>query len=157
MMTFLYALSIIIPAIALFALTLHSFKARAKGKSTKKIFKTNVVAFGIIVVLMTCFAFSVSAADNNSTTAEAQTTATETTQATATADNSKGFGYLGAALATGLAGIGGGIAVGSSVPAAIAATSEDPQAFGKSLIFVALGESIALYGLVISILILNKI
>ena len=31
------------------------------------------------------------------------------------------------------------------------------KAFGKALIFVALGESIALYGVVISILILNKI
>ena len=29
--------------------------------------------------------------------------------------------------------------------------------FGKSLIFVALGESIALYGLVISIMILSKL
>ena len=41
--------------------------------------------------------------------------------------------------------------------AAIGATSEDPKSFGKSLIFVALGESIALYGVVISILILNKL
>ena len=42
-------------------------------------------------------------------------------------------------------------------PAAIAANSENPKTFGKSLIFVALGESIALYGLVISIMILNKL
>ena len=67
------------------------------------------------------------------------------------------IGLIAAALATGLAGIGGGIAVASAAPAAIAATSEDPKAFGKSLIFVALGEGIALYGLLISILILNKI
>ena len=45
----------------------------------------------------------------------------------------------------------------AGAPAAIAATSEDAKAFGKALIFVALGESIALYGVVISILILNKI
>ena len=38
-----------------------------------------------------------------------------------------------------------------------AATSEDLKAFCKALIFVALGESIALYGVVISILILNKV
>ena len=48
-------------------------------------------------------------------------------------------------------------AVAAGAPAAIAATSENPKAFGKSIIFVALGESIALYGVVISILILNKI
>ena len=65
--------------------------------------------------------------------------------------------FLAAGLVTGLAGIGGGIAVAAGAPAAIAATSEDPKAFGKALIFVSLGESIALYGVVISILILNKV
>ena len=49
------------------------------------------------------------------------------------------------------------MAVAAGAPAAIAAASEDPKSFGKSLIFVALGESIALYGVVISILILNKL
>ena len=65
-----------------------------------------------------------------------------------------GMKYLSAALATGLAGIGGGIAVASGASAAIGATSEDPKTFGKALIFVALGEGIALYGLLVSILIL---
>ena len=45
----------------------------------------------------------------------------------------------------------------SAAPAAIAANSENEKTFGKSLIFVALGESIALYGLVISIMILSKL
>ncbi|MEE0443770.1 MAG: ATP synthase subunit C [Acutalibacteraceae bacterium] len=72
-------------------------------------------------------------------------------------DNGKGLGLLAAAIVTGLSGVGGGIAVAAGAPAAIAATSEDAKAFGKALIFVALGESIALYGVVISILILNKI
>ena len=67
------------------------------------------------------------------------------------------MGLLAAAIVTSLAGIGGGIAVAAGAPAAIAATSEDPKSFGKSLIFVALGESIALYGVIISILILNKV
>ena len=49
------------------------------------------------------------------------------------------------------------IAVAAAAPAAIGATSEDPKAFGKALIFVALGEGIALYGLLVSILILAKI
>ena len=47
--------------------------------------------------------------------------------------------------------------VASAAPAAIAANSENEKTFGKSLIFVALGESIALYGLVISIMILSKL
>ena len=64
---------------------------------------------------------------------------------------------IGAALATGISGIGGGIAVGNAAPAAIGATSEDPKAFGKALIFVALGEGVALYGLLVSILIISKV
>lgn len=81
--------------------------------------------------------------------------ATEATTAVASADSSMAF--LAAALSTGMSAIGAGIAVAAAAPAAIGAFSEDPKAFGKALIFVALGEGVALYGLLISILILNKI
>ena len=50
-----------------------------------------------------------------------------------------------------------GIAVAAAAPAAIGAFSENEKNFGKSLIFVALGEGVAIYGLLISILIINKI
>lgn len=66
-----------------------------------------------------------------------------------------GLKYIGAALSTGLSGVGGGIAVASAASAAIGAMSENEKIMGKTLIFVALAEGIALYGLVISILILN--
>lgn len=66
----------------------------------------------------------------------------------------EGLKYLAAALSTGLASIGAGIGVGFSAPAAIGACSEDPKAFSKAMIFVVLGEGIAIYGLVISFLIL---
>lgn len=52
---------------------------------------------------------------------------------------------------------GAGVAVASAAPAAIGAVSEDPKAFGKAIIFVVLGEGIAIYGLLISILIINKL
>lgn len=68
-----------------------------------------------------------------------------------------GLGYLAAALATGLGSIGCGIAVAAAAPAAIGATAEEPKSFVKSLIFVALGEGVAIYGILISILILNAI
>lgn len=79
-----------------------------------------------------------------------------TTDAAANAGVSVGTGlkYIGAALSTGLASIGAGIGVGGGAPAAIGACSEDPKAFGKAMIFVVLGEGIAIYGLVISFLIL---
>ena len=53
--------------------------------------------------------------------------------------------------------LGAGIAIASTAPAAIGAFSEDPKAFGKALIFVVLGEGVALYGLLISILLINKL
>lgn len=87
--------------------------------------------------------------------------AEETTAASAASgDNAgfaKGMGLLAAAIVTSLAGIGGGIAIAAGAPAAIAANAENPKTFGKSIIFVALGESIILFGFVVSILILQKV
>ena len=71
---------------------------------------------------------------------------------TATGD---GLRYIGAALATGISGVGGGIAVSGAASAAIGAMSENEKIMGKTLIFVALAEGIALYGLVISFMIIN--
>ena len=62
-----------------------------------------------------------------------------------------------ASLSTGFSALGAGIAVAAAAPAAIGAFSENEKNFGKSLIFVALGEGVAIYGLLISILIINKI
>lgn len=67
----------------------------------------------------------------------------------------EGLKYIGAALSTGISGIGGGIAVASAASAAIGAMSENEKIMGKTLIFVALAEGIALYGLVISIMIIS--
>ncbi|MDF2951972.1 MAG: ATPase [Anaerocolumna sp.] len=66
-----------------------------------------------------------------------------------------GLKYIGAALATGLSCIGGGIAVASAASAALGAISEDSSIMGKALIFVALAEGIALYGLIVSFTILG--
>jgi V/A-type H+-transporting ATPase subunit K len=73
--------------------------------------------------------------------------------ATAAADPYAG---LAAAFSTGLACIGAGVAVGGTGAAAIGAIAEKPEAFGRSLIFVGMAEGIAIYGLVISFLVLNR-
>ena len=65
----------------------------------------------------------------------------------------QGLGFIAAALATGLSALGAGIAVAAAAPAAIGAFSENEKNFGKSMIFVALGEGVAIYGLLISIFI----
>ena len=68
-----------------------------------------------------------------------------------------GMGYIGAALVTGLSCVGGGIAVASAASAALGAISEDQSVLGKALIFVGLAEGIALYGLIISFMILGQL
>ncbi len=71
--------------------------------------------------------------------------------------SASGLGFIAAALCTGLATIGAGYAVGAVGSSALGAVSEDPKILGKTLIFVGLAEGIAIYGLIISILILGRI
>lgn len=77
--------------------------------------------------------------------------------AASSASNAVGFGYLAAALSTGLSCVGGGIAVASAASAALGAISEDSGALGKSLIFVGLAEGVCLYGLIISFMIIGRL
>ncbi len=72
--------------------------------------------------------------------------------ATSSAD---GLKYIAAALSTGMSTIGAGIAVASAASAALGALSEDSSIMGKALIFVALAEGVALYGMLISFMILG--
>ena len=110
----------------------------------------------IVAAVTCCGALGVFAADDANADTTAAATASETVNTDNDHNSSLSIGLVAAALATGLAG-SGGMAVASAAPAAIAANSENEKTFGKSLIFVALGESIALYGLVISIMILSKL
>ena len=68
-----------------------------------------------------------------------------------------GYGFLAAAIATALAALGAGFAVAKVGAAAIGALTEKPELFGRLLIFVGLAEGIAIYGLIVSILILNRL
>lgn len=76
---------------------------------------------------------------------------------TADAVSSAGLGYIAAGLAVGLGSIGCGIAVANAAPAAIGAVAEEPDVFGKAMIFVALGEGVALYGFLIAFLIIQAL
>jgi V/A-type H+-transporting ATPase subunit K len=67
------------------------------------------------------------------------------------------WGYIAAALATGLSSLGAGFAVASVGSAAVGALAEKPELLGRALIMVGLAEGIAIYGLIVSILILNQL
>lgn len=141
-------------ALSLFAILIFSFfigKLVFKNKKNASVaIRANIAVFVMMVIMCSAVAFSASAAETR------ETVNMQTTSAAAP-DNSRGMGFIASALAVGLAGIGGGIAVGSAAPAAIGATSEDPKNFGKSLIFVVLGEGIALYGLLMSFMIYSSV
>lgn len=139
----------LIPTAAVIAALLLLLPAR-KNRDTGRARRRLVMNAGLFVVAAALMAvMAVGAA------AEAPEAAAA---ATATASGAgQGMGFLAAALATGLSCLGAGIAIASTAPAAIGAFSEDPKAFGKALIFVVLGEGVALYGLLISILLINKL
>ena len=67
------------------------------------------------------------------------------------------WGYVSAAASAGLAALGAGYAVAQVGTAALGALAEKPELFGRVLVLVGLAEGIAIYGLIVSILILNRL
>lgn len=131
-----------LPVVFLISSVLIAVKAVSNGRSRKRTLLMQLASFAFVFAVCMVCPFVVNAAGAEVEVAQ---------------QGANGMAYIGAAAATGLSCIGGGIAVGNAAPAAIGATSEDPKAFGKAIIFVALGEGIALYGMLISIMILSKI
>jgi V/A-type H+-transporting ATPase subunit K len=72
--------------------------------------------------------------------------------ALASAQATGGERYIGAGLAVGLAGLGAGIGLGIAGAAAMSALVERPQERVWYLIFLALAEAVAIYGLLIGLL-----
>jgi V/A-type H+-transporting ATPase subunit K len=68
-----------------------------------------------------------------------------------------GLAIIGVGIPTALSTIGAAIAVGPIGSAALAAITEKPEMLGRSLVYIGLAEGIAIYGLVVSILLLNRI
>ncbi|HSR03292.1 MAG TPA: ATP synthase subunit C [Proteiniclasticum sp.] len=126
------------------------FKGKVNAQSAKTRLVTHIVMF--FVVIAGAFLFSV-----GDLSVLASEEAAAAADASITGTNAQGLGFISAALATGMSALGAGIAVAAAAPAAIGAFSENEKNFGKSLIFVALGEGVAIYGLLISILIINKL
>lgn len=155
MMSLILGMCFVVPAVFIVLTALIAVKAVKKGVSKKAAVLAQIgsVACAMLLCFLVPEASGITKAAEDSTS----TSATEGSEAKSAASMGFAIGLIAAALVTGLSGIGGGIAVASAAPAAIAATSEDPKAFGKSLIFVALGEGIALYGLLVSIMIFSKI
>ena len=118
-----------VPVVFLCASAILAVKAFEHGKSRKKTVLTQICSFAAVFAFCMVCPIVASAATGDA--------------AAATSGMADGLAYIGAALA-----------VGNAAPAAIGATSEDPKAFGKAIIFVVLGEGIAIYGMLVSILLI---
>lgn len=148
-MPFLSIIEIVVPLLLVAAITIpliNVFRGKVSKRSAKRRIITHVAGFFTIVLLVFTMQLVINPriygfeADGSIVGTVAQ-----------------GFGFLAAALSTGLSALGAGIAVAAAAPAAIGAFSENEKNFGKSLIFVALGEGVAIYGLLISILIIGNL
>lgn len=144
----------VLPVMLVLAAALTAFLQVRRGGSVKKVMRRHVLSLLAIVAICCVLPFTALADTADAAPAAENTAQTETAAPSADSGLADGLKYIGAALAVGLAGIGGGIAVAAGAPAAIGATAEDPKAFGKSIIFVALGEGFGLYGLLIAIMML---
>jgi V/A-type H+-transporting ATPase subunit K len=76
--------------------------------------------------------------------------------AASTESSSAWAALLGAGIAVAGSTIGAAIAVAYTGSAALAAVSEKPEMFGRSLVIVGLAEGIAIYGLVVAIILIGK-
>ena len=114
-------------------------KDKANVKRIRKLVRASVSIYGVLVAAFLFFLMPGIASAESS------------------ANSSSGMGFLAAALSTGLSAIAAGYAVAVVGSSAIGAISEDPNIVGKTLIFVGLAEGIAIYGLIVSIMILAKL
>lgn len=114
-------------------------KDKANVKRIRKLVRASVLIYVVLVAVFLFFLMPGIASAASST------------------DPSSGMGFLAAALSTGLSAIAAGYAVAVVGSSAIGAISEDPNIVGKTIIFVGLAEGIAIYGLIVSIMILAKL
>jgi len=132
----------LIPVAMLIAPLYAIYRRRTKGKSPKIALLCQIFAFfGAVLIVGLIGTGNALAAGGEATTGVTDA----------------GWGFIAAAVATGLSGIGGGIATAAAASAALGAISENEQLFGKAMLFVGLAEGIALYGLIIALMILGRI
>jgi V/A-type H+/Na+-transporting ATPase subunit K len=130
-----------LPAVALVFVTTTVALRRAPARGFRRLLAVNGVimlaALGLACVLLLGVVDSAQAATNAS-------------------QSSSWAALLGAGIAVAGSTIGAGFAVAYTGAAALAAVSEKPEMFGRSLVFVGLSEGIAIYGLVVSIILIGK-
>ncbi len=144
-MQFVYALVMMVLATIGFGVFFNFRPVKAKNVA-KKIFMGSLTSFGLLFMI----GFLSILPSGGFAAATTQTAST-------TVSDGAGSALIGVALATGLAAMGAGIGVGMVGASAIGAISEKPEMLGKTLIYAGLAEGVAIYGIVISIMILGRL
>lgn len=122
-----------------------------KGMKPAKAVAMQLCSFAILFMASFASTAFVASAEGELSSTEISTSSTTIAENQAKSD--KEWDSIAMALVMGLASIGSGIAVAAAAPAAIGATSEDPKAFGKAIVFVGLAEGVSIFGLLIAIFI----
>jgi V/A-type H+-transporting ATPase subunit K len=130
-----------LPAVAIVFVATTAALRRAPARGFRRLLVVNAVimlaAFGLGSLLLFGMADSAQAA-------------------TSTSQSNSWAALLGAGIAVAGSTIGAGFAVAYTGAAALAAVSEKPEMFGRSLVFVGLSEGIAIYGLVVAIILIGQ-
>ena len=149
---------VILLLVLLGAAILSPFYLTFRKKHVKKHGKT-FLAVNIVSSFAFCFVMIFAALSGKVLAAPEAEAAAEATVSILSLGNGlgAGIGLIGAGLVTGLSCLGAGIAVSGAASAALGAISEDEKLFGKAFVMVVLAEGIAIYGMLISVLILQKI
>jgi len=130
-----------LPAVAVVFVTTTAALRKAPARGFRRLLIVNVVIMLAAVGLASLLLFGV---------VDSAQAATDTSQSNSWA------ALLGAGIAVAGSTIGAGFAVAYTGAAALAAVSEKPEMFGRSLVFVGLSEGIAIYGLVVAIILIGQ-
>jgi V/A-type H+/Na+-transporting ATPase subunit K len=136
--------SITLPALALVVLVTAARRGRPGGGLRRFVAGALAIALLTPVLLLVTGAMHLASAHVVAQAAAAAPSA------------ANGTALIAAAIAVGASSIGAALAVAYTGAAALAAVSEKPELFGRSIVIVGLAEGIAIYGLVIAVLILNR-
>jgi len=137
---------LVLPALVIAALARHAYRRR--GRAGLRTFLGGSILLAISTPLLLALAAPASAA-----------TALAVVQGAGAAGvpPDRGEAFLAAAIAVAGSSIGAAGAVAYTGAAALAAVSEKPELFGRSIVIVGLAEGIAIYGLIIAVLILGRV
>lgn len=130
-----------VPAVAVVSLATAAALRRAPARGFRRLLAVNGLVLLAALVLGSLLLLGVVEP------AQAATTATP---------HASWAALLGAGIAVAGSTIGAAIAVAYTGAAALAAISEKPEIFGRSLVIVGLAEGIAIYGLVVAIILIGK-